>query len=246
MSEQGNVEHDLAQQAVAALTAAARRTRIRGAGTGQETTEPADFAEIACHVITAVAANAGGVEQLLAGRPGSWEADLIRRIVEGTAGDHLDSWRTEAMRLQVDVGSIFEDLGIQQMAYAEEEAAIKATCADGLTEDEEARADALATAIELLREHDKATYFRAYQAVVQRHAHETGIKVLVLVNRIADYTSYFPDGYDGTAARLHEYARNNTPLPMTGQPPAATAEATVDAIRASGRTYTARARAELG
>ena len=84
--------------AIAAMTAAARGTRTIGTGTPYEHTEPIDFAEIACHVLTAVAANVGGVEELLAGRPGSWEADYVRQIVHSTAGDRPDDlalWRTE-------------------------------------------------------------------------------------------------------------------------------------------------------
>jgi|SRR5450830_1804440 len=84
--------------AIAALTAAARGTRTIGAGTPYAHTEPVDFGEIACHVLTAVAANVGGVEELLVGRPGSWEADYVRQIVHSTAGDRpedLAPWRTE-------------------------------------------------------------------------------------------------------------------------------------------------------
>ena len=91
--------------AIAALTAAARGTRTIGAGTPYEHTEPVDFAEIACHVLTAVAANVGGVEELLAGRPGSWEADYVRQIVHSTAGDRPDDlalWRTEPDHLEPD------------------------------------------------------------------------------------------------------------------------------------------------
>ena len=75
-------EPDPVADAIAALTAAARQTRVRGAGTDQATVEPVDFGEIACHVITTVAANLGGVEALLAGRLGSWEADYVRQIVQ--------------------------------------------------------------------------------------------------------------------------------------------------------------------
>jgi hypothetical protein len=38
-------------------------------------TEPADFAEFLTLAVASTAANVGGVEELLAGRPGSWEAD---------------------------------------------------------------------------------------------------------------------------------------------------------------------------
>lgn len=91
--------------AIAALTAAARGTRTIGAGTPYEHTEPVDFAEIACHVLTAVAANVGGVEELLAGRPGAWEADYVCQIVHSTAGDRPDDlalWRTEPDHLGPD------------------------------------------------------------------------------------------------------------------------------------------------
>lgn len=84
--------------AIAALTAAARGTRTIGAGTPHAHTAPVDFGEIARHVLTAVAANVGGVEGLLAGRPGSWEADYVRQIVHSTAGDRpedLAPWQTE-------------------------------------------------------------------------------------------------------------------------------------------------------
>ena len=40
-------------RAIAALTSAARRERIIGAGTPNEHPGPVDFGEIACHVITA-------------------------------------------------------------------------------------------------------------------------------------------------------------------------------------------------
>lgn len=88
-------EPDPIAQAIEALTTAARGTRTIGKGTSNEHAESADFGEIACHVLTAVAANVGGVEELLAGRPGSWEADYVRQIVRSTAGDDLMPWRTE-------------------------------------------------------------------------------------------------------------------------------------------------------
>ena len=93
-------------QAITALTDAARQRRVIGAGTPSEHTEPDDFAGIACHVLTAVAANIGSVDELLAGRPRSWEAALIRQVVERTAGTDdrdLVAWRTEPVRLALDM-----------------------------------------------------------------------------------------------------------------------------------------------
>ena len=104
--------------AVDALTAAARTTRVMGKGTTREQTIPADFAEIACQVITAVAANIGSTEELLAGRSGSWEASLIRQIIGGTAGyedDALLAWRTEPVRIVFDVEDVFMDFGIDDL-----------------------------------------------------------------------------------------------------------------------------------
>lgn len=93
--------------AIAALTEAARGAQTVGAGTSHEHSEPVDFGEIACHVLTAVAANVGSVERLLSGRPGSWEADYVRQIVLSTAGDsaeELRRWRTEPVALASDLG----------------------------------------------------------------------------------------------------------------------------------------------
>ena len=104
--------------AIAALTAAARQTRTIGLGTANAHKEPADFGEIACLVITSVAANVGGVDTLLSGRPGSWEADYIRRIVQSTAGEDeadLLRYRTEPVRLALDVEGTFDDFGLYEL-----------------------------------------------------------------------------------------------------------------------------------
>ena len=98
-ADEATSESDLNNQAISALTALARQTRVRGAGTECESVEPVDFAEIACRVITTVAANVGGVEALLAGRPSSCEADYVRQIVAGVAPeDELWRWWTEPVR----------------------------------------------------------------------------------------------------------------------------------------------------
>lgn len=140
---------DLIAGAIAALTAAARQTRVIGQGTANEHKEPADFAEIACRVIASVAANVGGVETLLSGRPGSWEADYIRRIVQSTVGEddvELLRYRTEPVRLALDVEGTFDDFGLYEL-YTE--------AADELERREDAAETALfeavATAVEKTR-----------------------------------------------------------------------------------------------
>lgn len=119
---------DHVAEAIAALTSAARGTRTVGAGTPNEHQESVDFGEIACHVITAAAANLGSVEDLLAGRPGSWESAHVRDIVTSTAGDGPDEllrFRTEPLRVVIDVDSIFSDLGLREL-YEEAEEELRA------------------------------------------------------------------------------------------------------------------------
>lgn len=116
-------EPDPMAEAITALTALARGRRTVGVGTANEHTEPADFAEVACLVLTAVAANVGGVEELLAGRPGSWEADLVRQIVRGVAGSgsvDLMRHRTEPLHVTLDVeADVFSDFGIEAVFAAD-------------------------------------------------------------------------------------------------------------------------------
>jgi hypothetical protein len=47
-------------------------------------------------VLTTAAAELGSTAALIAGRPGSWEADLVRQLVSGTAGwgnEYLTDYR---------------------------------------------------------------------------------------------------------------------------------------------------------
>jgi hypothetical protein len=45
-----------------------------------------DFGGWLAHVLAAAAAELGSTESLTARRPGSWEADLVQRLVKGTVG----------------------------------------------------------------------------------------------------------------------------------------------------------------
>ena len=45
-----------------------------------------DFGGWLAHVLAAAAAELGSSDALTAGRPGSWEADLVQRLVKGTVG----------------------------------------------------------------------------------------------------------------------------------------------------------------
>jgi hypothetical protein len=62
--------------------------------------------------VAAAAANLGGIEELLAGRPGSWEADQVRTMLHSTVGcddAQLLGHRTEPVVLTVNPGVILWD-----------------------------------------------------------------------------------------------------------------------------------------
>lgn len=107
--------------AVDALTAAARATYLTGAGEERRR----DFGEIALQVLAGAAANLGGVENLLAGRPGSWEADIIRNAVNAIApGDLLPRYRTEPLRITLYVDQILAEHSLAHDQYDQAELAI--------------------------------------------------------------------------------------------------------------------------
>jgi len=92
--------------ATAALTAAAKLTH--------PTYGQVDFADFLADALAAVTANLGGVEELLAGRSGSWEADLVDQLVGGTLGYDPDDAelirrRTEPVTVRLNVASLVDE-----------------------------------------------------------------------------------------------------------------------------------------
>lgn len=88
---------DLYGDAVRVLTQAARWRRPPRVA-DRVVAEGMDFAEFVSLVLTATAANVGGIEELLAGRSGSWEASYLRDLLTSTAGmdgEFLADFRTE-------------------------------------------------------------------------------------------------------------------------------------------------------
>jgi hypothetical protein len=58
--------------------------------------EQPDFGGWLAGVLASVAADLGSTSALTAGRPGSWEADLVQQLVKGTVGwddDYLADYR---------------------------------------------------------------------------------------------------------------------------------------------------------
>ncbi len=120
--------------AVAALTEAARlrRPALRAAvGGGWEPdptrTEQADWAEFVTLALAASAANVGGVDAALAGRPGSWEAAGVEALLHSTVGDdESDLWRhrTEPLTVRVRLPQVIGDYTDAWSGYWDAEAEI--------------------------------------------------------------------------------------------------------------------------
>ncbi len=64
--------HDYTQEARGAILAAVR--------------DQHDFGGWLAGVLSSAAAELGSSDALIAGRPGSWEADLVRQLIKGTVG----------------------------------------------------------------------------------------------------------------------------------------------------------------
>lgn len=225
---------------VAALTEAARAD--------------VDVADFLAHVASAVAANVGGIEQLLAGRSGSWEADLVRQLVAGTVGwdeQYLHEYRTEPVVVRVHVEDILTDLGVAglfEQAQDELDRRDNAVWArHAMTNDPDANAEAEFAAIDRIRDQlnalqdtEWAAYGQAFADQVRNAASELfpGLTVPVEVVVATDWQPDSDSGSgDGPEWRLYETARQRTPLPGSGLPlsdyPPGVDMA--EAIRAAGR-----------
>ena len=93
---------DLRTELTRTLTAIARES-LQGKGF--------DVAEVIANSAAAAAANVGGPEALLSGRPGSWEAAALRQLLTGAMGDDPDYWdtlRTEPVTIRLNVAQLIE------------------------------------------------------------------------------------------------------------------------------------------
>lgn len=88
--------------------------RILTQATGRQNPDGStcDFADFLTQALASTAANLGGPSRLLAGRPGSWEAELLGSLVYGTMSDDPDAWlryRTEPVVVSLNVAELIED-----------------------------------------------------------------------------------------------------------------------------------------
>lgn len=212
---------DILADAIRVLTEAARLSRPPpgSAGAAQATgqpvpgtsgREPADWAEFVTHALAGAAANIGGIEAILAGRPGSWEADGVRNLLTSTVGhdeEHLLEHRTEALVVEVDIDELLTDLGAwerydeasRELARRYDAIGIAAVTGvhgdqlaeDGLrrlqlaTEEQERQADSIAALEERLEQQrleDWASYGRTLQTAIEAEAARLpGLTVPVIV-----------------------------------------------------------------
>jgi hypothetical protein len=226
--------------AVAVLTEAARRTTTRGRGTSSEQQDQADFADFLATALAGAAANLGGIEALLAGRPGSWEADYVRQLLVGTVGDDerlLWGHRTDPLVIRVHADDILNDLGYWTLfdeAADELDRRDDAICARHDTyecvEDYGPDDQAAIEEIEQLRDaldrqwqQDRAAYGQAFAGHARQAARELfpGLQVPVEVIVETGWQNNLGPAeaeWDGPEWRIWETARQNTPLPGSGIP----------------------------
>ncbi|MDM3927402.1 helix-turn-helix domain-containing protein [Mycobacterium intracellulare] len=119
---------DVFAEAVAILTEATHLTnqRVRRTATGGWEPDPdappdrIDWAAFVTEALAGATANAGGIDNVLAGRPGSWEAAVVRDVLNAAVGqDEWDLWRyrTEPVDIILKPEQILYDVGdLEHMA----------------------------------------------------------------------------------------------------------------------------------
>lgn len=251
-------------EAVAALTAIAERSVPRPGASPSSAADGPDFAGVLGAVLATVAANVGGVEVLLAGRSGSWEAGLVGELVNGTLGHDPDEtellrWRTAPVVLRLDPEDVFADLGLGTVRWEDHDAASEAASAFDeslphtdppsfdvdMAEEESEALWAVADRIDELWDADVAAYGVAYEQVVRAQVTAWGCEDLPVTVQVVRYPERGDEvgTYVGLVDHLHQIARTRTPLPATGRPPLWGGQ-DVAALRAAGLGYLDRARAD--
>jgi hypothetical protein len=218
----------LLTDAIHTLTDAAKLNASNAGGNGHGV----DVAEFAALALAGAAANVGGINALLAGRPGSWEADAACRLLEGTVGaDESALWhhRTEPVQVVVNVDDILDDLGYTRLyedsaRQVEEQAGsslpANPTDTDLLLVDQ--RVDERLSQLEAQREAEWAAYGAAFAQAVTDAAPQLlpGLAVPVHVVVNTTYQGSLGSGQepDGPASRLWDWAWHATPPPGSRTP----------------------------
>lgn len=140
-----------------------------------------DGGELICHLVATVAANLGSIDAVTAGRPGSWEADLVQQILSSTVGQgDLLYWRTAPIEIVEHVDALLDGMDLGEALYDASLNQIWAALeADGhgvetgdpalrqLTVEGEALYEAAIEPLNQLRTEDFARYTESFEAAVR-------------------------------------------------------------------------------
>ena len=141
----------------------------------------------------------------------------------------------------------YDDPQLQSLAanLASADPAIRRVAVLELVDCAEPQAAALASAraatatVEELWQQDLAAYTAAYLAAARRYFTDRGVTCEV---ELTTTPTGEPATWDTLTDQVHEYARTNAPLPMTGEAPDYSDGSPADALRRAGLTYIDRAR----
>lgn len=196
-----------------------------------------DFADFVASALAATAANVGGVGQVLAGRAGSWEADLVGSLINGTVPDEPDELarhRTEPVVVPLNVAELVEGRH-QGTGLDDALAAVTERHAEPVEDDEESTDayEAEVTATEARYAAAYARYAEQFAQAVQAEAATIpGLQVPVTVEADTNPTSewwaettlrnpvLYGDEFvtDPLVWRLWEHAERTVPLPDLEEP----------------------------
>ncbi len=204
-----------------------------------------DFADFLASALGAVAGNVGSADRITAGRPGSWESDLLAQLVTGTVGYDdatLAAHRTEPVVVRLNVAQLvreaYDDTPTDQRAgmLVDLQDAIDALAdpwRDGRepTDDEEAEWESAEAEVRRRYAQAFAAYGRRFTAAVLSAAQTIeGLSVRVEVKIVTDPDSAWwhddvptnPqewDEDDELAGRLWSAARGRVGLPHLDEQP---------------------------
>jgi hypothetical protein len=186
-----------------------------------------DFAGFLASALGAVAGNVGSADRIVAGRPGSWEADLVHRLVGGTVGYDQDAevlarYRTEPVVVPLNVHQLMlDDVAARTRGidtpYEQEIYAIFEPL-EGISD---GGYDALLVKAQAEEAAAKAWWAASYAAyaeefaaaVAQEAARIEGLQVPVTVRANTALDGARPDGlYDDSAENPDEYDPDVDPL----------------------------------
>jgi len=132
-----------------------------------------DFSDFLASALGAVAANVGSGERITAGRPGSWESDLLAQLVSGTIGydptpEELAGRRTIPVVVRLNVAQLVSES--HQDAPAEERAGMLPHLDDALQAIDDASAAENKARTVPAKDDDAATW-NVYEVAEDARAH---------------------------------------------------------------------------